>query len=405
MLDRHIINNELPRNSSTYKPRITRAGRLQANFIALAYRTLNGVLLLCAYVLWPTRRPQKVQRILIYRIGNIGDITCALPAMQAVRRTFSNAQLTLLTSPGPAALPSAKDLLKEVDWIDRIITYYPTDIADRKGRWALLKDLRQRRFDIWINLSASAPNLNLLRELRDMLFARLVGPRWARGWMIDTITWGAQAQSAYLNFPGEVDRLLMIVGRAGINPQPVCFGLAPIPAAINTLDQVLKDHGHRGWVAIAPGCKRSTNRWPDDRFTEVARYLTSKGFAVLVLGGPGDTVLGERIICAAGTSSVNLAGKLTLTETIEALRRCRLAVCVDSGIQHLASAVGTPALSLFSFWQMRGKWRPYGDKNVVIQKWVSCHTCLLNECPYENRCMSDIKVADVLVNIARQLPN
>jgi len=403
MLDRYIINSEALPDSGTNKPSVTRTGRFQADLIALGYRTLNGLLRLCTYVLWPIRRPQSAQRILIYRIGNIGDITCALPAMHAVRRTYVNAQLTLLTSPGSAALPGAKDVLKGVDWIDHIITYYPSDIADRKGRWKLLKDLRQRRFDVWINLSASAPNLNLLRELRDMLFARLVGPRWARGWTIDTISSWAQTQSTYLAFPSEVDRLLTTIERAGFNPKPVYFGLAPIPAEMNRIDQLLQSYEHRGWVAIAPGCKRSTNRWPGDRFAEVARYVTSKGFGVLVLGGPGDAALGDQIVCEAGASSANLAGKLTLTETIEALRRCRLAVCVDSGIQHLASAVKTPTLSLFSFWQMRGKWYPYGERNKVIQKWVPCHTCLIDECPNGNVCMHDIGILDVIENLQQQL--
>lgn len=72
-------------------------------------------------------------------------------------------------------------------------------------------------------------------------------------------------------------------------------------------------------------------------------------------------------------------------------------------MQHLAAAVGTPCVSLFSFWQMRGRWHHYGARNVVIQKWVPCHTCLLDECPIGNACMKAIQVEEVVRHAAGML--
>lgn len=387
---------EAERRVSTFTPGNKRGERLQAAVIALGYRLLNGLLRLAAIVFWPSKRPKSAQSVLIYRIGNIGDVTCALPAMRAIRRAYPDARLTLLTSPGPKHLPGAKELLQDIAWIDEIRTYYPEEVASYAGRWRLLKDLRQRRIDLWFNLSASAPNLNLPREFRDMLFARLVGPRWARGWTVDAIVWGAQAQSLHLGFPGEADRLLNVIRQIGIDPQPVEFGLPILPVAQRKLDELTARLGQVPWIAIAPGCKRSTNRWPIERFAEVARVLTEQGFSVMVIGGPGDAESGQYVVQATDGLGLNLAGRLSLVESIEALRRCQLAICVDSGIQHLASAVGTPTLSLFSAWQMRGKWYPHGTRNRVIQKLVPCHTCLLDTCPHDNRCMDAITTEEVI---------
>ena len=65
-------------------------------------------------------------------------------------------------------------------------------------------------------------------------------------------------------------------------------------------------------------------------------------------------------------------------------------------MQHLASAVGTPCISIFSAWQMPGKWYPYGEQNVVLRKWVPCHTCLLETCPYDNRCIKLVATDEVI---------
>jgi heptosyltransferase-2 len=125
---------------------------------------------------------------------------------------------------------------------------------------------------------------------------------------------------------------------------------------------------------------------------------------VVVLGGPGDAAECGAIASAIGPGAHSLAGALSLEESCELLRRCELLVCLDSGVQHLASAVGTPCVSLFSCWQMRGKWRPYGERNVVLQKWVDCHTCMLERCPRDNMCIKKISAEDVAHALVSRFP-
>lgn len=368
--------------------------RLQARTACLAYRRVNGALATMAAALWRQRRPDRAERVCLFRIGSIGDITCALPAMYAVRAAYPAARLTLLTSPGPAERPGAAELHAGLPWIDEIILYHSPDIETFPQRWSLLRSLRERRFDVWVELPN---NLSTVwRQVRDMAFTRLLGVRWARGWQIGTLRYAAQAQSEYLHFPNEVERLLGIVDRAGFPTNAGLYGLTLPPGARRAVDDLLGAANGTPWVALAPAAKRSTNHWPLERFAEVGRALVDRGHAVVVLGGAGD-----REICAAlagriGAGAVSAAGQLSVLESCEALRRAQLLIGVDSGVQHLAAAVGTPCVSLFSFWQMLGKWHPHGAGHRVLQKWVPCHTCLLNECPHENRCMTAITVSDVL---------
>ena len=64
------------------------------------------------------RRPATAQHVCVFRTGNVGDITCVLPAIHAVREAYPEARLTLLTSPGPRGMPSAVDVLEGAEWVD-----------------------------------------------------------------------------------------------------------------------------------------------------------------------------------------------------------------------------------------------------------------------------------------------
>ena len=370
--------------------------RLAALLMAALYRIVNFALSACAWLLWPGPRPRDAHRVCVFRVGNVGDITCALPAIRAIRLAYPEAQLTVLTSPGARAMPSAADVLEGADWVDEIRVYYADEIDSFSKRVALLKELRAHRFDVWIDLPQDLSTIS--RQFRDMAFARLAGARWARGWRIDTLRWAAQAQTEHLRFRNEVERTVQIVRQGGFEIPGVAFGLSRQPQVIARIDRMLQARGlgSRKLVAIAPGAKRSTNLWVPERFAEVGRQLSDRGCAVVFLGERSDGEPCRRIAAAIGERAHSFAGELTVAESCEVLRRCELAICLDSGVQHLAAAVATPCVSLFSFWQMRGKWHPYGEKNVVVQKNVPCHTCLLEACPHENLCMKAIGVEDVL---------
>jgi ADP-heptose:LPS heptosyltransferase len=332
----------------------------------------------------------------LYRNGNLGDIICALPAMKAVRDAYPNAKLTLVSSPGKRGMPGAQELLSGAPWLDDLIVYYAEDIATRQQRVSLIKQLRQKKFDIWIELSQDLTTLRTV--FRNMLVARLAGAHWAYGWRISTIRWAAHAQSEYKTFPNEVVRLIHALEACGISAQEHHFPLPLNDQHASAVDAVLNGFVPSGIapVAIAPGAKRSLNRWPLERYAEVALALSQGGFFVVFVGGPGEEEACQRLASRVGPRALSLAGRLSTLESCEALRRCAFVICNDSGVQHMAAAVSTPCISIFSFWQLRGKWRPYGPRHVVLQKDVPCHTCYLEECPRDNLCVKKVETSEVL---------
>jgi ADP-heptose:LPS heptosyltransferase len=341
--------------------------------------------------------------VCVYRIGAIGDLVCATPAIHAIRRAYPDAHLTLLTTPGTYRRSRhAEDLLGEADWIDEILIYDLDEVASIEGRLALGRKLRARKFDVWFDLVLDRARFS--RMLRDMMLARLVGARWAFGWRLEHIRFAARAEAEVRDFPDEVERLAEVLHSCGIE------GATSFPPFCREVQfdanrQILLDFENdgRAIVAIAPGARRPSNLWPTDRFASVCADLTASGVAVFLIGSDADRAECEQINSLAGNRATSLAGKLSLQESCVFLRRCDLLICVDSGPQHLAAAVGTRCVAIFSQRNQRRRWYPHGSQHRVLEGSVECHTCLLDSCPYDNRCMKQITVEQVIAAVSASL--
>lgn len=96
----------------------------------------NATLRIGGFLLWPSSRPKNVKRLCIHRVGQIGDMVCALPAMKAVRQHFPDAEITLLTSPGARGNPGIAGLAEALPWLDHVEIYHAEDVATRDGVFA-----------------------------------------------------------------------------------------------------------------------------------------------------------------------------------------------------------------------------------------------------------------------------
>ncbi len=326
--------------------------------------------------------------------------------MHAIRRAYPAAHLTILTSPGKAGSPGARELLDGVSWIDEIVVYHAEDIATARGRIEFVRNLRARKFDLWIELPVVAAPLATL--FRNLMVARSAGVRWGFGWRYEP-RFAAPAQSLFFDFPDEVERLLDIVRAAGLaaddEGDQTYFPLELTDSNQRTVTDLLYAGVAASdlMIGFAPGAKLEPNRWPVERFIEVGNRLAARGYRIVVLGGSSEVAMCERIAEALGRNAVSLAGKTTVRESCEVLARCAMLICNDSGVQHLAAAVGTPCVSLFTRREFPGMWWPHGAQHEVLLKDVECHTCFLDACPYDNKCIKAIGVDEVIAAAGRVL--
>ena len=143
-------------------------------------------------------------------------------------------------------------------------------------------------------------------------------------------------------------------------------------------------------AAFAPGAVGPSKRWPAGYYAEAARRLVAEGFSVWVLGGPGETALAAEI--AAGSTHVHDLTGADLRNAILALAAADVAVSNDSGLLHVAAALGTPSIGIFgptSAWH----WAPLNPLAAVIETEtrVACRPCHKPTCRYgHHRCMREI---------------
>ncbi len=359
-------------------------------------------------------RAKSAKRILVFRIGQLGDTIVSLPAMWAVRRQFPNAHIALLSDRHPGkSYVLASDLLRGAGIFDEFLSYpvSETGFILWPGRMAtLLAAVRRRNFDTLVYLAPS--NRTPEQIERDRRFFSLAGIKnfiGMRGFL-----------QVRPNKPGEPleevspesDLLLNRLAASGLpvasdNRHDVDLGLSE-----NEEEQLsvwlsgLESGGDCPWIAVGPGSKMPAKRWPLKRFREVVDLLIQE-FDVwpVVFGGEEDRTIGEWLLERWGRG-YNAAGALGLRTAAAGLKRCTLFLGNDTGTMHMAAAVGVQCVAIFSSRDHPGRWYPRGEGHRVFRSQIECEGCLLVECvELQNECLKRISAAEVLEACREVLAN
>jgi len=183
---------------------------------------------------------------------------------------------------------------------------------------------------------------------------------------------------------------------------PPAWPLPELKVARAEIENWRRDQGlavdSRPVMVLAPGAVGPSKRWPASAYTTLARRLIAEGFAVWVVGGPEEKSLAAEII--GETAARDLTGH-DLRNAILALAAAAVAVSNDSGLLHVAAALGTPAIGIFgptSPWH----WAPLNPLAATIESKskVECRPCHKPVCRFgHHRCMRDIPPDQVLAAV------
>jgi heptosyltransferase-2 len=147
-------------------------------------------------------------------------------------------------------------------------------------------------------------------------------------------------------------------------------------------------------IALAPGSVGASKRWT--YYPQAARLLAERGLDVWVIGGPGEKALAQEIVAAGGPRVRDLTGT-DLRNGILAMAGADVAISNDSGLMHIAAAIGTPTIGIFGPTSPY-HWAPLNGLAATVQTKtvVSCQPCHRPVCTMnDHRCMRDIPAADV----------
>ncbi|MBX3285366.1 MAG: glycosyltransferase family 9 protein, partial [Actinobacteria bacterium] len=205
----------------------------------------------------------------------------------------------------------------------------------------------------------------------------------------------------------EAEVRLARLARAGV-PAELGRGpwLAPPPDSRAASDAWRAAHVPRGGrpvVTVVTGTLMDAKRWPFDRWVELGRRLVDRGLLPVVVGGPADRVEGDALV-AAWAGGANAAGQLEPLASAALLADAHLHVGTDTGTTHLAGAVGTPVVALFSHRAPIPQWTPMGAGHRVVDHPVPCAGCLAVSCPVASHpCMTGITVDQVWAAVEQVL--
>ncbi|SFP14579.1 ADP-heptose:LPS heptosyltransferase [Geodermatophilus dictyosporus] len=155
-----------------------------------------------------------------------------------------------------------------------------------------------------------------------------------------------------------------------------------------------------GYVVLHPGASVPARAWPAERCAEAVEALADAGHRVLVTGGPGERALTAAV---AGTRGVDLGGATTLAEVAALLDGAAAVVVGNTGPAHLAAAVGTPVVSLFSPVVPAARWAPYGVPTVLLgDQEAACRGTRARLCPVPGHpCLTSVSAADVVAAVEK----
>jgi ADP-heptose:LPS heptosyltransferase len=169
----------------------------------------------------------------------------------------------------------------------------------------------------------------------------------------------------------------------------------PLPPVAH--DALLAD---RPYVVLHPGASVPARAWPVQRCAEAVTALVDAGWQVAVTGGPGERALTAAV---AGTHGIDLGGATDLPAMAALLDGAAAVVVGNTGPAHLAAAVGTPVVSLFSPVVPAARWAPYGVPTVLLgDQSAPCRGTRARECPVPGHpCLASVTADDVVAAVGK----
>ncbi len=365
----------------------------------------RNALLLETVASWNVTAPRAIKdrprKILLIRLGHLGDILQTVPLAREWKRQDQDIEIHLLCGPWAMALA------ERFPYFDRRIRYAPQMVQYHRGNakqalsWReelkFLRELRAQQYDavvsttplgvaeriiqqavdapMWIGVPLAMDGYPLpARRLERAFESKTPEAEWGNSFLP---LLGLESGRTDLEFPisegdrHEVDALL-------------AESKTPLKPRV---------------LAMAPGAGWPGKCWQPEKFAAVAdRAVEQANASVVLVGSRNEVELCHRVSRAMRGPSENFAGRTSLGGLAELLRRCHVLLCNDSAALHFAAAVGTPTISIFGPTSPE-KWAPEGEKHRVFKTEIECDGCVYwhcrAACAHDLRCMNSISARAV----------
>jgi heptosyltransferase-1 len=352
----------------------------------------------------PATAASKIERLLIVRLGAMGDVIHGLPAVAALRAAFPEAMLgwlieerwaeLLCTLPAPRSGPRSaqRPLVDRVHTVNtRQWRHAPFSVSTWERVAASLSDLRESRYEVALDLQGAVRSSLLARWSGAPVIYGAAQPRENLASMFYTrpvITRGEHVVQQNLSLAEAVAQRALRIPK---------LDLPRDDAAEQECDRRLKAQGTQEFALLTPGAGWGAKQWPAERYGEVAKQLAENGLKALINFGPREEDLARAVEASSDGAAESFTG--SLTQLIALTRRARLFIGGDTGPMHLAAALGVPVVAIFGPTDPARN-GPFGARSIVLRSPTSATSYRHTSQPDES--LLEISAAQV-VAAARQL--
>jgi len=337
--------------------------------------------------------PERIARILLIQLGDLGDVVLTLPVIRALRDHYPESRLAL------AVREKAKDLLTDCPWIDHLISIRHMEqgpVKTVRYQTAFFRALRASRYDLAIDLRTGT---------RGAILSYLSGAPHRLGRFADDGRLWRNRLFTHLVRPPADKELEQHASSHGLNILSPLHVVVKDPVPRLTVSEtnrenarrILQETGvspERPLLAVHPFSLWPYKEWRASRWSRLLGDLGEKGrYTVIVTGSPEERHRAQSIAAASRVPVFNLAGKTPLHVLPAVFQCCRLVIGVDTVALHLAAAVGTPTIGLFGP-SSPVIWAPRGKGHAVVTKAYACVPCRKKGCEDSgvSRCLNELSL-------------
>jgi heptosyltransferase-1 len=331
-----------------------------------------------------------VNRILIVKLGALGDVVHAIPVAAALRRAFPSARIDWLVS------RKHREILDLVPVIDRRL------VMNDREMIAAIRGLRGSRYDVAFDLQGLIKSAVLARASGA---ARVVGftARYAReriaSWFYTDAHDPGGGGMYHVDEHHVVYTNLGVLEEVGIRAGEPEFPIDPVESTVAA--GVAARTGGR-YAILNPGAAWPNKRWPPARFGAVAAELHRRhALPSVVVWGPDEQSIAQAVVNAS-SGAATLVPRTTIADVVALARGAALYVAGDTGPAHIATAVGTPIVGLYGPTRPSRN-GPLAAADLTVSRADVCRCHHLRQCRLATMCLEDVQVDEVLAAVERRL--
>lgn len=317
-----------------------------------------------------------INKIVIFRALQLGDMLCSVPAIRALRQAYPNAAISLI------GLPWSSSFVRRFNmYLDNSIEfpgfpglpereYDPVEVVD------FIREMQAERFDLVIQMQGDGSYVNPLTELFNS--KHLAGFYTPKDYCPNE-----RLFLDYPNYGSEINRHLMLMKHLGVSADSNHLEFPLSNEDLHDYESIEFNTAHREYVCVHPGSRGAWRQWPPEHFAVIADYCYEQGFLVILTGTEEERSLTEKVEGLMKCPAINVAGKTSLGAIGVLIRDAALLISNCTGVSHIASALETPSI-VISMDGERERWAPLNTSIHKTTNWL--------ENPLFEKVMNDTKL-------------